>query len=152
MTAHPKTPRTPGTRRATRPRRAVLAVVAGVAVTLAACGGGDDGPDATTTVPPTTTTVPPTTTTVPPTTTTVVTSYVIQPGDTLNRIAYRFGITPSALAEANGITDPDRIEAGDELVIPAPTASTTAPATPASTATATTVPAQEAGQTTTTGT
>jgi len=45
-------------------------------------------------------------------------TYVIQRGDNLYRIAQRFGITTQALAEANGITDPAHIFAGQELTIP----------------------------------
>jgi LysM repeat protein len=45
-------------------------------------------------------------------------TYVVQPGDTLFRIALRFGTTVSALAAANGIADPNRISAGQVLVIP----------------------------------
>jgi LysM repeat protein len=46
------------------------------------------------------------------------TTYVVQPGDNLYRIALRFGISQQALAAANGITDPSRIFSGQELVIP----------------------------------
>lgn len=45
-------------------------------------------------------------------------SYTVQRGDNLFRIALRFGITTAALAEANNITDPARIFAGQVLVIP----------------------------------
>jgi LysM repeat protein len=45
-------------------------------------------------------------------------SYVVQRGDNLYRIAQRFGITTQALADANGITDPGRIFAGQQLTIP----------------------------------
>jgi LysM repeat protein len=39
-------------------------------------------------------------------------------GETLSSIAARYGISPAALAAANGITDPNRIVAGRTLVIP----------------------------------
>lgn len=52
-------------------------------------------------------------------------SYVVQRGDNLFRIAQRFGVTTDALAQANGITDPSRIFAGQQLTIP--TFDTTAP-------------------------
>ena len=45
-------------------------------------------------------------------------SYVIRPGDTLSGIAGRNGVSTSALAAANGITDPHRIIAGRTLSIP----------------------------------
>lgn len=44
--------------------------------------------------------------------------YQVQPGDTLSSIAQRFGVTLEALMEANGITDPDQIYAGQILRIP----------------------------------
>ncbi len=47
------------------------------------------------------------------------TSYVVQWGDTLYRIALRFGTTEAAIMAANpSITDPTRIYAGMTLVIP----------------------------------
>ncbi|EFL50658.1 Peptidoglycan-binding lysin domain protein [Solidesulfovibrio fructosivorans JJ]] len=45
-------------------------------------------------------------------------SYVIASGDTLRKIAKRFGISEKSLMEANGITDPDKIAAGKTLTIP----------------------------------
>jgi nucleoid-associated protein YgaU len=44
--------------------------------------------------------------------------YVVQRGDTLFRIARRFGVNLFALAAANGITNVNRIFAGQRLVIP----------------------------------
>ncbi len=46
-------------------------------------------------------------------------TYTIQPGDTLFRIAARFGTTVDALASANGIDDPSTIQAGQILAVPA---------------------------------
>ena len=47
--------------------------------------------------------------------------YVIKSGDTLSKIARSFDLTVEQLLEANpGITDPNRIAVGDELVIPTP--------------------------------
>lgn len=46
--------------------------------------------------------------------------YVVQPGDTLYGIALKYGVSVSALQEANGITDPTLLQIGQELVIPAP--------------------------------
>lgn len=45
-------------------------------------------------------------------------SYTVRPGDTLSQIAARMGIPMAELAAANGITDPDRILAGQVLVLP----------------------------------
>ncbi len=116
-------------------------VLAG-ALLVSSCGG--DGGGAPTTVP---TTLPPTTTstTLPPTTTTTVVEYVIQRGDTLDRIARRFGVTRQQLIDANGIEDPDRIQAGDTLVIPPPTTTTLTTTTLPNLAT--TVPANPADTT-----
>jgi|YNPNPStandDraft_1061719.scaffolds.fasta_scaffold03485_7 LysM repeat protein len=45
-------------------------------------------------------------------------THVVQPGETLFRIALRYNTTTQALAELNGITDPSRLLAGQRLVIP----------------------------------
>ncbi len=45
-------------------------------------------------------------------------TYVVQPGDSLSEIAQRFNVTIEAVMEANGITDPDSIREGQELLIP----------------------------------
>lgn len=39
-------------------------------------------------------------------------------GDTLSELAVRYGTTVDALVQANGIADPDRVYAGDTLIIP----------------------------------
>jgi LysM repeat protein len=51
-----------------------------------------------------------------------VMSYVVQPGDTALGIAIEFGVTLSALAEANDTTEQElsNINAGDELTLPRP--------------------------------
>jgi LysM repeat protein len=68
------------------------------------------------------------------------TVYVVQPGDTLRRIALRFNTTVSALAQLNGITNINYIQVGQRLNVPGaaqpptPIPPTTAPgptATPA---------------------
>jgi LysM repeat protein len=45
-------------------------------------------------------------------------TYVVRPGDTLSGIAGQFGVSVDALAHANGITDPNRVLAGQQLAIP----------------------------------
>jgi LysM repeat protein len=45
-------------------------------------------------------------------------TYIVRPGDTLLAIARRFGTTVAALARANGIVNVNRIDAGQQLVIP----------------------------------
>lgn len=49
------------------------------------------------------------------------TFYVVQPGDTLLRIARVYNTTVSAIARLNGILNPDRILVGQRLQIPAAT-------------------------------
>lgn len=44
--------------------------------------------------------------------------YIVQPGDTLSSIASRFNITISDLMDTNGISDPNLLSAGQELIIP----------------------------------
>jgi len=45
-------------------------------------------------------------------------TYIVQPGDTLNRIAIRFGVSIGALIQANSIRNPHLIYWGQLLVIP----------------------------------
>ncbi len=45
-------------------------------------------------------------------------SYVVKSGDTLSKIAQEFDTSVAAVAEANGIANPNRIFIGQELVIP----------------------------------
>lgn len=45
-------------------------------------------------------------------------THVVQQGETMFRIALRYGVTVEALAAANGIADPTRIYAGQTLKIP----------------------------------
>jgi LysM repeat protein len=74
-----------------------------------------------TVVAPSPTTIPAATTvpTTAPPPTQPAGSYVVEPGDTLSVIAARFGVSVDALSQANGITDPNSIRPGQELVIPA---------------------------------
>ncbi|MBN1285255.1 MAG: LysM peptidoglycan-binding domain-containing protein [Anaerolineae bacterium] len=46
------------------------------------------------------------------------TQHVVQRGETLFRIGLRYGVTVEALARANGIANPNRIYAGQVLIIP----------------------------------
>jgi LysM repeat protein len=46
------------------------------------------------------------------------TTYTVQPGDTLFRIALRFGIPVPQLIQANGILNPNRVFVGQVLVVP----------------------------------
>lgn len=45
-------------------------------------------------------------------------SYAVASGDTLRSIAKRFGLSEKSLMQANNITNPDRIAAGQTLAIP----------------------------------
>jgi LysM repeat protein len=46
------------------------------------------------------------------------TVYVVQPGDTLFRIAARFNTTVGAMAQLNGIVNPSLIRVGQQLIVP----------------------------------
>ena len=74
------------------------------------------------------------------TTTTAVTYedefYLVQQGDSLSAIADSFGVKIEDLMAVNGISDPDKIQAGQKLTIPsgaAPTTTTTTAAPAVST-------------------
>jgi Tol biopolymer transport system component/LysM repeat protein len=73
-------------------------------------------------------------------------TYVVKQGETLSEIAVRFGVSLQELADANGISNPALIRAGQVLVIPTPgpvatpTWTAIALATPRATATNTTRP------------
>lgn len=64
------------------------------------------------------------------------TTYVVQPGDTLRRIAIRYNTTVATLAQLNGITNINYIQVGQRLQIPTPGA----PPPPPTALPATTVP------------
>ena len=64
--------------------------------------------------------------------------YEVQPNDTLSEIANSFGLTSAELAEANNIENPDEIQVGDILIIPAAAAG--GERTPAATPTPTPIP------------
>ncbi|HEY52631.1 MAG TPA: LysM peptidoglycan-binding domain-containing protein [Caldilineae bacterium] len=44
--------------------------------------------------------------------------HIVQPGETLSAIAVQYGVTPKAIAKANGLSNPSRIVSGQKLVIP----------------------------------
>ncbi|MFN8592967.1 MAG: LysM domain-containing protein [Thermomicrobiales bacterium] len=46
--------------------------------------------------------------------------YVVRDGDTLSGIAARFGVPEDAILKTNGISNPDKLFVGQELLIPAP--------------------------------
>lgn len=45
-------------------------------------------------------------------------TYTVVSGDSLSKIAARFGSSVQAIATASGVTDPNRISVGQELLIP----------------------------------
>ncbi|HEU5097847.1 MAG TPA: LysM domain-containing protein [Roseiflexaceae bacterium] len=57
--------------------------------------------------------------------------YVVQQGDTLGGLAEDFGTTVEELMAANGLTDPNAIQAGQTLLIPSLISGTLALGTPA---------------------
>ncbi len=74
-------------------------------------------------IPPTATAQPTATltpTSKPPTATPTVEPVVhtVEEGETLSIIAQNYGVTVEAIVDANGLTDPDRIIAGQTLIIP----------------------------------
>lgn len=58
--------------------------------------------------------------------------HVVQPGDTLYKIAFRYGIDHRNLARWNGLSNPDLIFAGQRLVLRQPAAQAVAATQPAS--------------------
>ena len=82
---------------------------------IAAGSCGTDGA-ASETLPPIVTVS--TTTTILITTTTVQKFYIVKRGDTLGKIAKAFQVRLADLQAINGITNPDDIQAGQELQIP----------------------------------
>jgi len=99
-------------------RPAAALVLAGAL--LAACGGGGDDDDDTSAGTTSTSAAVVQTTRPAATTTTVPATYIVQAGDSLSAIAAKFGVKTADLATANGITDPNKIFVGQELIIPTP--------------------------------
>lgn len=58
--------------------------------------------------------------------------YQIKPGDSLSKVAARFGTTPNALASANGLGADAVLQIGQRLTVPAPDAAKAQPAVLAS--------------------
>lgn len=122
-------------------RYSVKMIIILVAVATLATGcfdGGessDERPEDTTTLPA----APVTTASTAPLTTTSTArpageplAYTVQQGDTLGSIAANFNTTVELLVEVNNIADPNTLQVGQELIIPAPgtTAGTTTTTTP----------------------
>jgi LasA protease len=47
-------------------------------------------------------------------------TYIVQPGDTIDSIALKFGVTVESILEANHFDNPDSLTVGQTLVIPVP--------------------------------
>ena len=54
----------------------------------------------------------------PPSAEGAIAAYIVQPGDTLSEIAQRYGTSVEAIAQANGIANPNLIFPGQRLSIP----------------------------------
>lgn len=79
-------------------------------------------------------------------------SYTVQKGDTLSAIAKKYGTTYQEIAKANGISDPNKIYAGQTLKIGSDDTSTTNTSTSGTTATTPTTDQATTNQNTTTET
>ena len=136
--------------------RLILLPLLVLAVVATACGGSDDGPivvqttttgmfvtttaassdysPATTTTPTVATTLVAVATTVVPATTTVALadvpeSVTVEKGDSLSKIAKRYGTTVDALVRINGLCDANQIFVGQVVVLEDPEAGADADAT-----------------------
>ncbi len=145
-----------------RSYRRHVGVVVLALVALAGCGKSKDKTIASTSttvaaLPAEVTTTSPSTT-VPGSTTVPTgssvpggTDYVVQKGDTLSKIAKKFGVAQAAIEKANNITNPDKLAEGQHLVIPPATATSSTVKSTATTAhTATTKAPTTTVKTTTT--
>jgi LysM repeat protein len=112
---------------------AVVLLVVGVFLVVLWLTGGStsslaalfatDTPTPTNTLTPTITPTPTDTSTPEPTLTPTPqgpTTYIVEAGDTLGSIAERFGVEVLAIMAANNLTDPNQIQVGVTLIIPAP--------------------------------
>lgn len=110
----------------------VLALlIAGLSLSVTACGDDDGGgaptatpapfpsPSASAPPSPTRTGAPSETPVASPTIAPDVIEYTVGRGDTLFSIAQRYGTTVAAIVALNGLADPDDIEVGQVLLIPA---------------------------------
>jgi LysM repeat protein len=118
----------------------VVGAVACATMLVALVGCTSDKPTGTTAPPASVATVTTLPSTQPTAVTTLVDFYVVESGDSLAVIAQRFGVTMSAIMEANNITDPNRVLVGQRLTIPPPT-TTTKPIPTTTTAAPSTLPA-----------
>lgn len=127
-----------------RPGALLMAAMAALLLIASACGGGSADEDEASASPTATATgaiptatpfaVTPEPTIVSeasasPTPPTEVT-YVVEPGDSLSRIAERFDTTVQAIMDRNGLTDPTLIFIDQKLSIPAASSPGEATATP----------------------
>ncbi len=93
-------------------------IFVGQRLTIPGAGGNPNPPPAATNAPPAATQPPPAT---------GAQTYIVQRGDTLSRIAQRFGVAMANIMSANGITNPNLIFVGQRLTIPGTTGGTTPP-------------------------
>jgi LysM repeat protein len=119
----------------------IVATTQTAQITVGTPTGPTATPTATQTATPTATSTTPTPTGTPPTATPTPTPtptlqpgqtviYVVRSGDTLYSIARRFGTTVQAIAQINNISNPSRIFAGQQLLIPRGPNVTPVPPTP----------------------
>jgi len=103
-----------------RNKRCAAVLATALLFALVACGGGGSGKltptpnDVMMVVTPTPGTPVPHT----PTPNTGQQTYTVREGDSLSSIAAKFDVTEKEIQEANHISNPDDIKAGDVLIIP----------------------------------
>jgi LysM repeat protein len=95
----------------------VLAAVVAVVALVGVGGGGDSGTDSAARSRSPATTEPPRTTT---TTTRAPFTYTVQRGDVLSALARVFGVSTTAIVEANPNLDPDHLVEGQTFIVPSP--------------------------------